>query len=163
MSFVGRLYWGFFADKHGSRFTLMLTTILQAVFMLWLINTADAIVFFLFAVFWGFGYAGVTMQYGIIARDVFPKHIISSAYAGVSCFAMVGMALGGYLGGALFDISHTYIISWWASLICGLIAALLAMDIARKAEQEKRTSLDATALATETTAGVSDHATETML
>ncbi|MCZ6876253.1 MAG: MFS transporter [bacterium] len=163
MSFVGRLYWGFFADKHGSRFTLMLTTILQAVFMLWLINTADAIVFFLFAVFWGFGYAGVTMQYGIIARDVFPKHIISSAYAGVSCFAMVGMALGGYLGGALFDISHTYIISWWASLICGLIAALLAMDIARKAEQEKRTSLDATTLATETADGVSDHATGTML
>jgi sugar phosphate permease len=74
-SFVGRLYWGFFADKYGSRFALMLTTSLQAAFMLWLINAADPIVFFLFAVCWGFGYAGVTMQYGILAKDVFPTHL----------------------------------------------------------------------------------------
>jgi MFS family permease len=162
MSFAGRLYWGFFADKHGSRFTLMLTTILQAIFMLWLINTSDPIVFILFAVFWGFGYAGVTMQYGIIARDIFPAHIMSSAYAGVSCFAMVGMALGGYLGGILFDISMTYITAWWVSLIAGLIAALLAMDMARKAEQEKQDDTDTVAVPT-AAAGISDHASETLV
>jgi predicted MFS family arabinose efflux permease len=162
MSFVGRLYWGFFADKHGSRFTLMLTTTLQAVFMLWLINTSDPIVFILFAIFWGFGYAGVAMQYGIIARDIFPAHIMSSAYAGVSCFAMVGMALGGYLGGILFDISMTYTTAWWISLICGLIAALLAMDMARKAEQERID--DATALAMPTAAaGISEQASENLV
>lgn len=160
MSFLGRLFWGFFSDKHGARFTLMLTTILQAVFMLWLINTADPVVFFLFAVFWGFGYAGVTMQYGIIAKDVFPRHMMSSAYAGVSCFAMVGMALGGYLGGLLYDLSHTYVMAWWVSLICGLIAALIAMDMARKAAQEKLSSL-APASVVDTAAGPGDHAAET--
>jgi MFS family permease len=162
-SFAGRLYWGFFADKHGSRFTLMLTTTLQAIFMLWLINTSDPVVFILFSIFWGFGYAGVTMQYGIIARDIFPPHIMSSAYAGVSCFAMVGMALGGYLGGILFDISLTYITSWWASLICGLIAALLAMDMARKAEQEKLDDADTATLSTTSAVGISDHASESLV
>lgn len=160
MSFIGRLFWGFFSDKHGARFTLMITTVLQAVFMLWLINTADPVVFFLFAVFWGFGYAGVTMQYGIIARDVFPKHVMSQAYAGVSCFAMVGMALGGYLGGLLFDMSHTYVMAWWVSLICGLIAALIAMDMARKATQETLSSPAPTSEAA-TPAGFGDHAAET--
>lgn len=138
MAFVGRIYWGFFADKHGSRFTLMLTAILQAVFMLWLMNAADPIVFVLYAIFWGFGYAGVTIQYGIIAKDIFPTHLMTIAFAGVSCFAMVGMALGGYLGGLLADISHTYVTAWWVSLISGLIAALIAMDMARKAEQERQ-------------------------
>jgi MFS family permease len=150
MTFVGRFYWGLFTDKHGSQFTLMLTTTLQAVFVLWLIDTSDPIIFILFSVFWGFGYAGVSVQYGIIARDIFPAHIMSSAYAGVSCFAMIGMALGGYLGGILFDISHTYITSWWVSLICGLIAALLAMDMARKAEQRKLSVPAGATSATET-------------
>jgi MFS family permease len=160
-TFVGRLFWGFFADKHGARFTLMLTAILQAVFMLWLINTADPMVFFLYAVFWGFGYAGVTMQYGIIARDVFPQHLMGPAFAGVSCFAMVGMALGGYLGGLLFDVSHTYVTSWWISLISGLIAALIAMDMARKAELDNLPTPQVAGAAPMPTAGLGDHATGT--
>ena len=110
---------------------------MQAIFVLWLINTADPIVFFLYAVCWGFGYTGVTMQYGIIAKDVFPPHLMSLADAGVSCFTMVGMALGGYLGGLLFDLSHTYVTAWWISLISGLIAPLIAMNIACKAERER--------------------------
>ena len=156
-SFVGRLYWGFFADKYGSRFALMLTTFLQAAFMLWLINAADPIVFFLFAVCWGFGYAGVTMQYGIIAKDVFPTNLRGPAFAGVSCAAMVGMASGGYLGGLLYDISHTYITAWWVSLFTGVIAALIAMEMARKAEHEKPPLDAATA---EGIGTLSDHATE---
>ncbi len=155
-SFFGRLYWGFFADKYGSRFALMLTTSLQASFMLWLINAADPIVFFLFAVCWGFGYAGVTMQYGIIAKDIFPTELRGQAFAGVSCAAMIGMASGGYIGGLLYDVSHSYISSWWVSLITGIIAALIAMEMARKAEQEKIP--DAPAM--NGLGNLSDHATD---
>ena len=151
-SFVGRLFWGFFADKYGSRFALMLTTFLQSAFMLWLINAADPIVFFLYAVFWGFGYAGVTMQYGIISRDVFSTTLRGPAFAGISCFAMMGMAGGGYIGGILYDISHSYITSWWVSLVSGLIAALIAMEMARKAEAERVTLAAAS--------GGLDHASE---
>jgi hypothetical protein len=51
---------------------------------------------------------------------------------------MVGMASGGFLGGLLYDISHTYVTAGWVSLIAGIIAALFAMDMARKAEHERR-------------------------
>lgn len=164
MSFAGRLYWGFFADRYGSRLALMVTTTLQAAFMLWLINTEDPMVFFLFAIFWGFGYAGVTMQYGIIARDVFPTAIRGPAFAGVSCSAMIGMASGGFLGGILYDVSHTYATAWWVSLLTGVIAALIAMEMARKAEHERiQRSASATATQTLDDAGVGDHATDMAL
>lgn len=155
-SFAGRLYWGFFADKYGSRFALMITTLLQAAFMLWLINANDPIVFFLYSICWGFGYAGVTMQYGIISRDVFPVHLRGQAFAGVSCAAMIGMASGGYIGGLLYDISQTYITAWWVSVFTGLIAALIAMEMARKAEQSKLH----TSSALIELGGLSDHATD---
>ncbi len=162
MSFAGRLYWGFFADQYGSRLALMVTTTLQAAFMLWLINTEDPVVFFLFAIFWGFGYAGVTMQYGIIARDVFPTEIRGPAFAGVSCSAMIGMASGGFLGGVLYDVSHTYATAWWVSLITGVIAALIAMEMARKAEHERLQRAASTADHLADT-GVGDHATDMAL
>ncbi len=164
MSFAGRLYWGFFADRYGSRLALMVTTTLQAGFMLWLINTEDPVVFFLFAIFWGFGYAGVTMQYGIIARDVFPTQIRGPAFAGVSCSAMIGMASGGFLGGILYDVSHTYATAWWVSLLTGVIAALIAMEMARKAEHERTRRLVSTAATTTLDdTGVGDHAADMAL
>jgi MFS family permease len=159
-SFAGRLYWGFFADRHGSRLALMVTTTIQGAFMLWLINTQDPLVFFLFAICWGFGYAGVTMQYGIIARDVFPTAIRGQAFAGISCFAMLGMAAGGFLGGVLYDISNSYATAWWVSLIAGIIAALIAMDMARKAEHERS---QAATSAPPAASGVGDHATDMAL
>jgi MFS family permease len=68
----------------------------------------------------------------------------------------VGYAGGGYLGGLLYAISHTYITAWWVSLITGIIAAPIAMKMARKAAHEKL--MDA---ATAKDIGTrSDHATE---
>lgn len=160
MSFAGRLYWGFFADRYGSRLALMVTTTLQAIFMLWLIKTQDPLVFFLFAIFWGFGYAGVTMQYGIISRDVFPTAIRGPAFAGVSCSAMLGMASGGFLGGILYDISQTYDTAWKVSLITGAIAALIAMEMARKAERER---IQAAATEPPAGSGTGDPATDMAL
>lgn len=55
--------------------------------MKWRMNAAAPIVFFRFAVCWGVGYAGATMPYGMIAKDVFPPDLRGPAFAGVSCAA----------------------------------------------------------------------------
>jgi uncharacterized membrane protein len=71
---------------------------------------------------------------------------------------MLGMASGGYIGGLLYDIAHTYVTAWWVSLVSGIIAALIAMEMARKAEHEKTAA--AQPAVSDTTAGLSDHASE---
>jgi hypothetical protein len=53
-------------------------------------------------------------------------------------------------------MSHTYITAWWVSLITGIIAALIAMEMARKAEHEKLMD----AATAEGIGTLSDHATE---
>jgi hypothetical protein len=52
---------------------------------------------------------------------------------------MVGMAVGGFLGGYLFDISHSYVTSWLVSFICGLISSFIAMDLMTQGERAKAT------------------------
>ena len=49
---------------------------------------------------------------------------------------MVGMSVGGFLGGYLYDISHSYVTSWLVSFTAaGLIASLLAMDLMAQGER----------------------------
>jgi MFS family permease len=128
-SVVGRIFWGMFADRHGTRFTLMLTLFVQGTLALWLVNAQDPVIFFLYALLWGFGYGGVGTQYGMVAREVYESRLFGPGYAGQSCFSMVGMAAGGFLGGYLFDFSHSYVSAWLVSFGAGLISALLAMRL----------------------------------
>lgn len=136
-SIVGRIYWGIFADRHGGRLALMLTLFLQGSLILWLVNTQDPVLFFLYALLWGFGYGGVGTQYGIVSREIYGARLFGPGYSGQNGFAMVGMALGGFLGGYLYDISGSYVTSWMISFLAGLISSLLAMDLMTQEERAK--------------------------
>ena len=128
-SIAGRVAWGVFADRHGARLTLIVTLFLQGSLMLWLVNTQDPAIFFLYAVVWGFGFGGVNTQYGVVARELYGARHFGPGYSGQMAFSMVGMAAGGFLGGYLFDVSHSYVSSWLISFGTGMIASLLAMDL----------------------------------
>jgi MFS family permease len=136
-SVVGRIYWGMFADRHGARLALMMTLFLQGSLILWLVKTQDPVVFFMYALFWGFGYGGVGTQYGIVSREVFGARLFGPGYAGQNAFAMVGMAVGGFLGGYLYDVSNSYVSAWLVSFMCGLISSLIAMDLTVQGERAK--------------------------
>jgi MFS family permease len=136
-SVVGRIYWGIFADRHGARFALMLTLFMQGALILWLVNTQDPVLFFMYALVWGFGYGGVGTQYGMVSREVFGARLFGPGYAGQNAFAMVGMAVGGFLGGYLYDISHSYVTSWLVSFASGLVSSFLAMDLMMQSERAR--------------------------
>jgi len=136
-SVVGRIFWGMFADRHGARLTLMMTLFMQGSFMLWLVNTQDPVIFFLYAIAWGFGYGGVGTQYGVVARELYGARLFGPGYSGQNCFAMVGMAVGGFLGGYLFDVSHSYVSAWLLSFGAGFISSLLALDLLTQGERAK--------------------------
>ncbi len=132
---AGRVAWGVFADRHGARLTLIFTLFIQGTLVLWLVNAEDPAIFFLYAVFWGFGYGGVNTQYGVVAREIYGSRGFGPGYSGQMCFAMVGMATGGFLGGYLYDISNGYAVSWMISFAAGLVSALLAMDLMAQNER----------------------------
>jgi MFS family permease len=136
-SVIGRIYWGMFADRHGARFALMITLFMQGSLILWLVNTQDPVLFFMYAIVWGFGYGGVGTQYGMVSREVFGARLFGPGYAGQNAFAMVGMAVGGFMGGYLYDLSHSYVTSWLVSFASGLISSFIAMDLMSQSERVK--------------------------
>jgi MFS family permease len=115
----------------------MMTLFIRGSFMLWLVNTQDPAIFFLYAIVWGFGYGGVGTQYGVVARELYGARLFGPGYSGQNCFAMVGMAIGGFLGGYLFDVSHSYVSAWLLSFGAGFISSLLALDLLTQGERTK--------------------------
>jgi MFS family permease len=150
-SVLGRIYWGMFADRRGGRLALMLTLFLQGSLILWLVKTQDPVVFFMYAIFWGFGYGGVGTQYGIVSREVFGARLFGPGYAGQNAFAMVGMAVGGFLGGYLYDVSNSYVSAWFVSFICGLISSLIAVDLMVQGERARAAHVALEPMASEST------------
>jgi MFS family permease len=156
-SIVGRIYWGIFADRYGARFALMITLFMQGALILWLVNTQDPVLFFLYALVWGFGYGGVGTQYGVVSREIYGVRLFGPGYSGQNGFAMVGMALGGFLGGYLYDVSGSYVSAWLVSVLAGLISSLLAMDLLSQEERPQaapaQSQPDAPAVASERVLG----------
>jgi len=144
-SIAGRICWGLFADRHGVRLTLCFTLFIQGALVLWLVNTQDPVIFFLYAIVWGFGFGGVNTQYGVVAREIYGARHFGPGFSGQMCFAMVGMAAGGFFGGYLYDLSNSYVFSWLVSFGSGLISSLLAMDLLVQSERTKAAQVTAVA------------------
>ncbi len=146
-SIAGRIVWGVFADCNGVRLTLFFTLFIQGALVLWLVNTQDPVIFFLYAVVWGFGFGGVNTQYGVVARELYGARHFGPGFSGQMCFAMVGMAAGGFLGGYLYDLSNSYVFSWFVSFGSGLISSFLAMDLLVQNERLKAKAAKAVVVA----------------
>ncbi len=81
--------------------------------------------FYLFAVTFGFAYAGCVPQLPVIAGELFKLRSIG-AIIGVQMLGVaIGGAIGPILGGYVFDITGTYYLAFLVSGICTIIALLL--------------------------------------
>jgi MFS family permease len=93
---------------------------------------SEAWVFYLFAVVFGLCYGGEMVGFPIINRQLFgEKAPLGSIYSFEMLGASTGMALGGWLGGALFDVSGAYTWAIIASAAIGYLGLPLALYLPR--------------------------------
>jgi MFS family permease len=105
---VSRVGSGWIADRVGGIKTLLLGSTLQAVALfLYLISDSLTSLYVVSALF-GLFQGGIVPSYAIIVREYFPPRE-AGARMGIAVSAtIVGMALGGWMGGVLFDVTGSY-------------------------------------------------------
>ncbi len=131
-SVISRFAFSVMADKFGGRTTLTLSLLGQSLPVIILFFASDAWVFYLFAVVFGLCYGGEMVGFPIINKQLFGARApLGSIYSFEMVGAGTGMALGGWLGGGLFDMSGAYTWSLTTSLIVGLIGLPLALSLPR--------------------------------
>jgi MFS family permease len=124
---VSRIASGFVADRIGGVATLLLGSALQglALFLYLLFDglTSLYVVSALFGLFQG----GIVPMYGIIVRQYFPPQETGTRIGLVLMATLFGMALGGWLSGAIFDFTGSYRAAFLNGLAWNLMNAALML------------------------------------
>ncbi len=105
---VSRVASGWIADHLGGIKTLLLGSTLQAMALLAYLISDTLMALYLVSALFGLVQGGIIPSYGVIVREYFaPKD--AGVRMGIAVSAtIVGMALGGWMGGALVDLTGSY-------------------------------------------------------
>jgi len=134
-SAISRFASAILAARFGGRTLLTLALIGQCapIFILFFAN--DAWVFYLFAVIFGLCYGGEMVGFPIINRQLFGAAApLGTIYSFQMVGAGTGMALGGWLGGMLFDLSGAY--TW--SIVAAILTTSLGLPLALALPRHRR-------------------------
>jgi MFS family permease len=126
-SLSGKIVCGMVADRVGAKRTLVAGLALQAVAISFYLFTSGLTGFYALALMFGFAYGGVMPLYAILVRDYFGARIMGAAFGAVSLAATLGMALGPWLGGRLYDGLGSYAWMFIGSAAIGLGAVAIAL------------------------------------
>jgi MFS family permease len=123
---VSRIASGFIADRIGGVRTLLLGSVLQgAALFLYLFFDGLTSLYVISALF-GLFQGGIVPSYAIIIREYFSPREAGTRIGLVLMATLIGMALGGWLSGAIFDLTGSY----QAAFLNGLGWNLLNVSIA---------------------------------
>ncbi len=123
---VSRLAFGGICDRIGGLRTLLLGSSLQAL-ALWLFLPFDGLVsLYVISALFGLFQGGIVPSYAIIVREHFPPNEAGARVGTVMMASLFGMALGGWMSGAIFDWSGSYN----AAFVNGILWNLLNLAIA---------------------------------
>ena len=105
---VSRVASGFIADRIGGVRTLLLGSLLQGVaLLLYLLFDGLASLYAISALF-GLFQGGIVPSYAIIIREYFSPREAGTRLGLVLMATLLGMALGGWMSGAIFDVAGSY-------------------------------------------------------
>lgn len=111
------------AEKVGVRTIMAIFYFLQGITVILLFWTHEHWMFYLFAVVFGIGYGGESGGFPILNRKYYGYAPQGSPYGFQMLGAGLGMALGGWIGGVIFDITNGY---GWA-LVISIVASIAGM------------------------------------
>src|SRR6185503_11525319 len=147
VSAFSRFAFAILTDRFGGRACLSVAIFGQSAAILILLIASETWMFYAFAVVFGICYGGEMVGFPIINRHLFGANApLGSVYAFQMVGASTGMALGGWLGGMLFDATGTYTASIVVAAAIGFFGVPLSLWLPRH-QRGERTSVEAVALA----------------
>ena len=123
---VSRLVSGWISDRIGGLKTLLLGSALQGLVIFAYLFAGGLTALYVLAVAFGLSQGGIVPSYTMIIRALFPAGEAGWRIGTTMLFTISGMALGGWLAGALYDLTGDYT----ASILAAFAFNLLNLGIA---------------------------------
>jgi len=105
---VSRLVSGAICDRIGGIRTLLLGSALQGIALMMFLPFDGLVPLYVVSAMFGLFQGGIVPSYAIIVREHFPAKEAGARTGTIIMATLVGMALGGWLSGKIFDVTGSY-------------------------------------------------------
>ncbi|HEY0824934.1 MAG TPA: MFS transporter [Ramlibacter sp.] len=122
---VSRLVSGWISDRIGGLRTLLLGSLLQGIALLMFLPSDSLVSLYVVSGLFGLFQGGIVPAYALIVREYFPPQEAGARVGTVLMATLLGMALGGWMSGAVFDLTGSY----RAAFLNGIAWNLLNLSI----------------------------------
>ncbi len=141
---LSRLGFGWLVDRIGPLPTFLIGSALQALSLLLFLPSDSLPSLFMVSALFGLAQGGIVPTYAAIIRRYYPSAEAGTRIGTVLGATLVGMALGGWMSGAIFDLTMSYDLAFLNGFLWNLvnlaIAVFLLMRLGRRTSLMLRTA-----------------------
>jgi MFS family permease len=123
---VSRLVSGWICDHIGGVRTLLLGSALQGTALLLFLPFDGLVPLYVVSALFGLFQGGIVPSYAIIVREYFPPAQAGARVGAVIMATLLGMALGGWMSGKVFDLTGSYQAAFWNGIAWNLLNLSIA-------------------------------------
>ena len=129
---VSRLVSGWICDHIGGLRTLLLGSSLQGVALLLFLPFDGLVSLYVISALFGLFQGGIVPSYAIIVREHFPASEVGARVGAIIMFTLIGMALGGWMSGKVFDLTGSYHAAFMNGIAWNLLNLTIAFFLLRR-------------------------------
>lgn len=135
---VSRLVSGALADWLGGVRTLLLGSVLQTVGLILYLPWDALVPLYMVSLIFGLAQGGIVPSYAVIVREYMPAREAGRWVGLVMMTTVVGMALGGWLSGAIYDLTGSYQLAFWNGIAWNLVNIVLIGSLLLRSRRATR-------------------------
>ena len=132
-----RLASGFIADRIGGLKTLLLGSFLQGAVLLLYVPFDGLMSLYVISALFGLVQGGIISSYAIIVREYFPPEDAGMRVGIVLTATLLGMALGGWLSGVIFDYAGSYRAAFVNGILWNLVNVTITVGLIWRTRQTR--------------------------
>ena len=140
---VSRLLSGWICDRIGGLRTLLLGSFLQGVALLMFLPFDGLVSLYIVSAMFGLFQGGIVPSYAIIVREYFPPREAGVRTGIVLMSTLFGMAFGGWISGAIFDMTGSYHAAFLNGIAFNLLNLTIATWLLRRALRGRASKIPA--------------------
>jgi MFS family permease len=129
---VSRLASGVIADRLGGVRTLLLGSALQCLTLATYLPVSGLVGLYVVSALFGLSQGGIVPSYALIVREYFAPREAGTRIGTVAMATILGMALGGWGSGALFDLTGGYTAAFVHGIGWNLLNVAIALWLLRQ-------------------------------
>jgi MFS family permease len=135
---VSRLASGWICDRIGGLRTLLLGSALQGVALMLFLPFKGVVSLYTISILFGLFQGGIVPSYAIIVREHFPAREAGARVGAVMMCTLVGMALGGWMSGRIFDMTGSYRAAFFNGIAWNAVNLGIALLLLRGTRMQRR-------------------------